>query len=128
MSVIITGVNELVSQLEKRYGKEAMKKKVDAALMKGAAVFKRELIKEFNQFKDTGSSLLEITLSTPMTVAGKRTIKVHWKGDKQRYRVIHLNEFGTVNNPNPKGKGAVARAERAARDAYQQVIKEELGR
>ncbi|WP_100373077.1 HK97-gp10 family putative phage morphogenesis protein [Bacillus sp. FJAT-45037] len=124
----IDGMDELLAELDKRYGKEAMEIKVDQALKKGAEVFESELKREFAKFKDTGASIYEITVSEPLDYGGKRTIRVHWKGPKSRYRIIHLNEFGTVQNPNPPGKGAVARAERSAREAYQRVIREELGR
>lgn len=128
MSVRVSGGPQLIKELEKRYGKKALQEKVDRALIKGAQVFERVLKQEFERFKQTGASLEEITVSSPMDYGGKRTIRVHWKGPKNRYRIIHLNEFGTVKNPNPKGKGAIARAERSAREAYQQVIKQELGR
>ncbi|MEW4223138.1 hypothetical protein [Rossellomorea marisflavi] len=128
MSVELKGVNELIKDLERIYGKGALQQRVDAALLKGAEVFKAALIKEFNRFKDTGASLEEITISEPMDFWGNRTVRIHWQGDKGRYRIIHLTEFGTVKNPNPKGKGAIAKAERSASEAYFQVIKEELGR
>ncbi|MED1603648.1 HK97-gp10 family putative phage morphogenesis protein [Alkalihalophilus marmarensis] len=124
----ISGTNELIAELEKRFGKVAMQQKVDNALKKGAEVFKKELLKEFEKFADKRGSIDEITFSEPMDYGGKRTIRVHWKGEKGRYRIIHLNEFGTVKNPNPKGKGAIARAQRNAELAYQRVIREELGR
>lgn len=128
MSVKVEGLDKLLSNLEKKYGKENMNYIVDHALKKGAEVFKSELEKEFETFKDTGASRDEIQVSAPMTVSGVRTIKVYWRGPKERYRLIHLNEFGTVRNPNPKGKGAIVRAMRNAEEAYKRVVKEELGR
>jgi len=128
MSVKVTGLNELLAGLENKYGNKNMQAVIDRALVKGGQVFKSELEKEFNSFKDKGGSIEEINVSSPMTMSGVRTIKVSWKGPKGRYRIIHLNEFGTVKNPNPKGKGAIARAMRNAEDAYRRVVKEELGR
>jgi len=127
-NVRVTGQKELIAELERRYGKVAMQKKIDAALIKGAEVFKRELEREFASWQDTGASKLEITISKPMDYGGKRTVRIHWRGDKGRYRIIHLNEWGTVKHPNPRGKGAVARAERAGAKAYIKVIAQELGR
>ncbi|MED3687293.1 hypothetical protein P4534_00340 [Peribacillus butanolivorans] len=65
-------------------------------------------------------------ISEPMWVAGVRTVKVYWRGPKERYRIIHLNEFGTVQNPNPKGKGSIARAMRNAERAYREAIKQAI--
>lgn len=122
MSVKVTGLNQLLSTLEKKYGPEAVQRISDQALKEGAKAFVRELKLQFELFKDTGGSIEEITISKPMTIAGARTIKVHWRGPKGRYRIIHLNEWGTVKNPNPKGKGAIARALRNAEKAYQAAL------
>lgn len=126
MSVEITGLNELLRTLEERYGQASMEQANDRALLSGAEVFVQELERQFERFKDTGASLREITISEPMTIKGVRTVKVYWKGPENRYRIIHLNEWGTVKNPDPKGKGAIARAMRNAAEAYREAIKESL--
>lgn len=123
MSVKMTGEKKLIAEIEKRLGKMKAQQLSDIALKKGAEVFVRELKNEFESFKDTGATIDEMTISEPMWVNGSRTIKIHWKGPKDRYRIIHLNEFGTVKNPNPKGKGAVARAMRNAEKEYRDTIK-----
>lgn len=128
MSVNITGINALINELERRLGSNRMQEINDRALKEGTKVFVRELKLQFEHFKDTGASIDEITISEPMWVRGKRTIKVHWRGPKGRYRIIHLNEWGTVKNPNPRGKGVIARALRNAEDAYRRVVRQELER
>jgi len=126
MSVKITGLNELLAELDKRLGKAKMKKLTDDALMAGAEVFVRELKRQFQTFKDTGASIDEITISEPFDYAGNRTIRIHWEGPKNRYRIIHLNEWGTVNNPNPRGKGKIAIALRNSEKAYREVVARHL--
>jgi HK97 gp10 family phage protein len=121
-NVNIKGLPKMLAGLEKQFGKEALQRVSDKALKNGADVFVEELKKEFEKFKDTGQSIEEITVSKPMWTAGARTVKVHWKGPNDRYRIIHLNEFGTVKNPNPAGKGAIARAMRNAENAYRNAI------
>jgi hypothetical protein len=128
VSVKINGEDKLIAQLEKRFGKAKVQLVSDHALRAGAKVFVRELKSQFESFKDTGASIEEITISEPMYVGGVRTIKIHWRGPKDRYRIIHLNEWGTVKNPNPKGKGAIARALRNAEQAYRQAIKTAIRR
>ena len=123
MSVRISGEKKLIAEIEKRYGQIKMQQLGDMALKKGAEVFVRELKSQFESFRDTGATIDEMTISNPMWVNGSRTIKIHWKGPKDRYRIIHLNEFGTVKNPNPKGKGAIARAMRNAEKQYRDTIK-----
>lgn len=126
MSVSIRGQKKIIEELERRYGPQHVQKVSDKALTRGAQVFVKELKSQFASFKDTGASIEEITISKPYEVSGVRTVKIHWKGPKGRYRIIHLNEWGTINNPRPRGKGAVARALRNAEDEYRRVIKQSL--
>lgn len=128
MSLNISGLNSLMRDLERRFGENHARQISDRALKEGAKVFILELKRQFQTFRDTGASIDEITLSEPMTIRGIRTIRVHWKGPKGRYRIIHLNEFGTVKNPNPRGKGAIARALRNAENEYRNAISEAIGR
>ena len=44
-----------------------------------------------------------------------------------RYAIIHLNEWGSVKNPNPRGKGAIARTMFSTEKPYKQIIKETIG-
>lgn len=123
MSVKLTGEKKLLADIEKHIGKLKVQQLSDMALKKGAEVFVSELKSQFESFKDTGATIDEMTISEPMWVNGSRTIKIHWSGPENRYRIIHLNEFGTVKNPNPKGKGAIARAMRNAEKEYRDTIK-----
>ncbi|MCM3169017.1 hypothetical protein [Peribacillus frigoritolerans] len=126
MSVKIHGEKAVMAELEKRLGKVKAQLLSDKALKQGAQVFIKELKSQFQSFKDTGASINEMTISEPMWVSGVRTIKIHWRGPKDRYRIIHLNEFGTVQNPSPRGKGAIARAMRNAESAYRNAIKKAI--
>lgn len=128
MGVSVTGNSQLERELMRRLGSQRTQQIVDRALLAGARVFVYELKSQFESFKDTGASINEITISQPVTVGGARTVKIFWRGPKGRYRVIHLNEWGTVNNPNPEGKGAIARALRNAAETYRNAIKQELRR
>jgi len=128
MSVNVTGLNKLLADLEKRLGKSKMQTISDDALKKGAKVFVQELKSQFEYFKDTGASIDEITISDPTWIGGIRTIKIHWRGPHDRYRIIHLNEWGTVKNPNPKGKGAIARAMRNSEKAYLKAVEDAVRR
>ncbi|MCA1029364.1 hypothetical protein LCM23_25465 [Cytobacillus kochii] len=126
MSVRLRGQNQVLAEIERRLGRTAMQRISDKALKRGARVFVEELKRQFESFRDKGGSIEEITISEPMTIAGTRTIKIHWRGPKGRYRIIHLNEWGTIKNPNPRGKGAIARAMRNAETAYRNAIKEAI--
>lgn len=128
LNVKVNGVEEVNRELEKRFSGKNMERILDKALLAGAAVIKKELERNFESFKDTGASKDEITISKPMTLNGTRTVVIHWSGPKKRYTIIHLNEFGTIKNPSPRGKGAVERALRAGQSEYLRVVKQEIAR
>ena len=126
MSVSISGLRELLAGLEEQFGAQHVQRISDRALSEGAQVFVTELKQQFQSFRDTGASIEEITVSEPHTVNGYRTVVIHWKGPKNRYGIIHINEWGSVKNPNPRGKGAIARALRNAEREYRKTISEVL--
>lgn len=126
MSVKIKGLPKLLNELESKLGEQAMLRISDKALMDAAKEFVKALEAEFARFKDTGASIEEITIKGPELINGVRTVTIHWRGPKGRYRIIHLNEWGTIKNPNPKGKGAIARSMRNAEKAYRNEIKKAI--
>lgn len=132
MTVEISGMSQLLTELERRVGLEAVNRLSDEALVSASQVFKETLIRELSTFSGvpgtTGATVDELQFSEPRDVNGVRTITVYWKGPKQRYRIIHLNEKGTIKNPNPAGKGAIARAVIQSERAYKQAIRERIER
>ncbi|WP_424474833.1 hypothetical protein [Oceanobacillus kimchii] len=126
MSVKIRGLDKVLNQLEQKLGEQAMQRISDKALMDAAKEFVRTLRVEFESFRDKGGSIEEITLKGPVTINRIRTVIVHWRGPKGRYRIIHLNEWGTVKNPSPRGKGAIARAMKNSEKAFRQAVRNAL--
>lgn len=98
MSVEVTGVEELERQLVSLFGRENLPQLVDPALIAGATLVAKTLKSEFVQFKDTGASIDEINIEKPSYDKGVRSIKIDWKGPKDRYKIIHLNEYGYTRN------------------------------
>lgn len=123
MSVKINGLKKLQSNLEDKVGRKQMEKIVDRALLQGAEVFVKELKRNFQSFRDTGASISEITISEPTTGPNGRQVKIHWKGPDGRYRIIHINEWGTIKNPNPRGKGKIALSLNSGKGEYRKIIK-----
>ncbi|WP_096269502.1 hypothetical protein [Paucisalibacillus globulus] len=126
MSVKIRGLDKLLNELETRLGKDGMQRISDKALIDAANEFVKTLKSEFESFKDQGYSIEEITITGPEWINNVRTVKVHWKGPHGRYRIIHLNEWGTIRNPNPRGKGAIARAMKNSEKAYRDAVRKAL--
>lgn len=126
MAVKITGLPALQEALQARYGQARMQHLADQAIYKGAEVIVKELEQNFQSFRDTGASIDEITISEPMVSAAGRRREIHWVGPDDRYRLIHINEWGTIKNPNPAGKGKVAASLEGGKKAYKRVIKKVL--
>ena len=130
MSVEIKGLPELLDTLDRRLSKEALLPIIDKALIAGAKEFVKILKEEFLIAGDKGYAkgytLEEITVTGPYWDAGIRVIRIHWRGPHDRYRLIHLNEWGTINNPNPPRKGVIARAMKRSERVYRETVKKEL--
>lgn len=126
IDIKMTGVNELLEELDRRFGKENMDRISDAALLKGAEVFVKELKASIGTSGKyaKGWTVEDTSIEGPVYIGGTKVVKVHWNGDHGRYRIIHLNEWGTVKIPNPPRKGAIARAMRNAENAYREAIKQ----
>lgn len=127
MTVKLQGLKELESELERKLGRKATNKIIDTALTVGGNAFIGVLKRDMASFKDTGASIDEVKLSKPEWVRGVRTVKVHWRGPKDRYRIIHLNEFGHYDRAgkwvNPKGKGVIENALREFNETYTRTVK-----
>ena len=130
MTIKMKGDKEIIAYLEKNYGKSATKRITDFALTKGGKKVVQIIKNNMKSFKDTGESVEETTVSKPMTINGVRTVKIHWRGPKQRYRIIHLNEYGHYDRAgkwvNTAGKGVIENAMREGRETYFRTVKEEI--
>lgn len=133
MGVKVIGAQRLINELEKKFDKEQIKSIVDEALLAGSLIFGMELRRQLKTFSDgtgysEGYTLEELTISEPLDKLGNRTITVHWKGKHERYRIIHLNEWGTIKNPKPRGKGKIAKAMALSKQAYGKAVRDVLRR
>lgn len=134
MAVKVYGVNKLLDELDNRFGKKRIDSIVDEALTNGALVFGMELRRQLKTFSDgkgwsEGYTLDELTISEPdARSGGNRSVRIYWRGSHQRYRIIHLNEWGTIQNPNPPGKGKIAKAMELSKKPYGQAIRDTIRR
>lgn len=132
-NVEIKGIPELTKQLERKYGKDAMRIKEDRALEKASDFFMEELKSEFESFKDTGASIDEMTRTKPYSKASnnQRAITIEWVGPLNRKNIIHLNEHGYTRDGTkytPRGFGVIAKTLAASKSKYREILKRELER
>lgn len=131
MSVEVKGMSQILSQLEKKFGKEKLNKATSSALKKGSEVVEKEMQEAFNSFKDTGASRNEIVVTLPRTIQGVKQIKLGWNGPKGRWRIIHLNENGYTRDGKrvtPRGYGAIRKAVASSEMKFKQTTMNELKR
>lgn len=134
MKAKLRGVKELQNELERRFGKRQMQKITDYALTKGGGVIASIIARDMRSFSDTGKSFKSTTVSKPETVGGVREVKIHWNSNVsgERYRIIHLNEYGHFDRSgkwvNTAGKGVIENAMRKGRETYFATVKSELAR
>lgn len=128
MSVKINGMDKLMAELESKLGKSAVKTLAGQAVENGGKYMLKAMKANFGSFKDTGASIEEMQLTSVETSTGKQKVTIHWKGPKKRYAIIHLNEWGTIKNPSPRGKGVVARTLQSEKATYRKTLSSTLKR
>ena len=132
MTVTLRGEQALEKTLEKRLGKRKMQRTIDRALTKGGQKVADLIQSDMQSFADTGKSARATNVTKPQTVNGTREVKINWQDSTQRWRIIHLNEYGHYDKAgkwvNTAGKGVIENAMRHGRDTYFATVKEELRR
>ena len=139
MTATLRGMKELEVELQRRFGKREMQKIIDYALTKGGGVVASIIAKDMGSFAKSGKSYKSTTVSKPETVGGVREVKIHWNSNKvsgERYRIIHLNEYGHYDRRgknagkwvDTRGKGVIENAMRKGRETYFKTVKSELAR
>lgn len=130
MRVKLRGERDLEKILAKRFGKSQMQRVVDQALIKGGEKVANIIRQNMQSFADTGKSARATNVSKPVTVNGLREVKIHWQDSTERWRIIHLNEYGHFDKAgkwvNTAGKGVIENAMRQGRNVYFATVKDEL--
>lgn len=136
MKAELKGEQDLMKQLGKRLGKRKMLRITDDALIAGgnkvASIIEKDMYSARGQ--GTGKSARATSVSKPETIAGTRTVKIHWNDGStpQRYTLIHLNEYGHFDKAgkwvNPTSKGVIENAMRQGRETYFATVKSELAK
>lgn len=106
MSVTITGVDQIIANLEKKLGKSRTTRVVNKALRKTGEIVKRDVEDAVSSYIDTGETHETVIVSNVKKGPPKQ-IQVGW-GEGSRWRLVHLNEFGYTRYGKyirPRGMG-----------------------
>ena len=135
MSVSLQGEADILRAIEAKLGKSRTTRVVNKALRDtGDDIV--EIVKDsVSSYRNTGATYDEVVKSGIKGAArGVKEIDVGWRGDKDRWRLVHLNEFGYTRfgkYVRPRGMGAVQRAADKSKETAFKKTKdglEELGR
>ena len=131
MSVEIKGDKEIIEYIQKKYGTTARQRMEQAAIKKSGNVMVDKMAEAFGPHLKTGRTNIDLNLYGPNNRIGFNRAKINWDGEFERYRVMHLNEFGHfLRNgefyTNPRRQGLIENTKRASRNEFRKAIKEEL--
>lgn len=120
------GIDEVIKALDEQFSERRSSSIQNKAVNEAAEIFKEGLAEAISVYSDTGATVGETTRSrSSIKAGGVRTARVGWNGPKQRYKLIHLNEFGYVRwgkRYNPRGMGVI----RAYIDKSQNIYMENI--
>lgn len=129
-NVEVEGIDNVLNEIERRYSQKAMQSLSETAIRKAAEMFRDELVAEFGRVSGpyrTGATERETEVHGPTKDGrGNTVFIIRWRGDDDRYRLIHINEWGTAKNPNPPLKGTIDRTMKNVESRYYARIEEEL--
>lgn len=110
MSVEVKGLDTVLKMMEERLGDRKVSQAVNKALNESGEEFKVGLAKAVSCYKDTGATEEEVVRGRASKRGGSHTVKVGWAGPKNRYKLVHLNEFGYTRwgrTYSPRGMGVI---------------------
>ena len=126
MSVKITGEADILKNIEAKLGKAKTTRVVNKALRDTGDEIVEITKDAVSSYMDTGATYDEVVRSNVKNSAlGIKEVNVGWRGDKDRWRLVHLNEFGYVRKGrfvSPRGMGKVqGAADKAKRVAFKRM-------
>jgi len=130
MTSSVQGQAEILKNIEAKLGKNRVNRVVNKTLRTtGDEVVK--IVKEsVAYYRRTGATYDEVVKSNVKNSSlGIKHIDVGWRGDMNRWRLVHLNEFGYTRfgkYVRPRGMGAVQRGADKAKDTVFKEMKEGL--
>jgi len=120
----IKGADEIVANLEKQFSERRVSSIVNKAINTAADEYTEGLAKAISSYKDTGATVDETTHGRATKNSSGRHI-----GPMQRYKLIHLNEFGYVRHGrsySPRGMGVIQGYIDGSRNQFLSNMRENL--
>lgn len=129
MSVEIKGMDEVLNKLSEKLSDRALSRAENAALKPAGELVEKEVKGAVSAFADTGAETDEVVVGKAHKVAGENIIRVGWNGPKNRYAIVHLNEFGYTRGGKhftPRGFGVLQKTYDAVKPQYKLIVMDGL--
>ncbi|EOI53385.1 hypothetical protein [Enterococcus gilvus] len=130
-NVEFRGVQETLQSLEKSLGINKTKNITRKAINSGAEIVEKKLQTDMLVFKDKGYTIDEVVRKNATYRNYKAEAEIGWNGPHQRYRLIHLNEWGYTRNGRqikPRGFGVITKSLKNSEPLYFETVASEVKR
>ncbi|MDT2648032.1 hypothetical protein P7D50_09505 [Enterococcus dongliensis] len=128
-NVEIKGVSETLRSLEKKFGEKKVRTITRKAINEGTSEVEEQMKWAMLSFKDTGATIDEVVRTMATYKNYNAEAEIGWNGPRQRYRLIHLNEWGYTKNGRqikPRGFGVITRSLKSSEKLYLNAVAREL--
>lgn len=125
----ISGVKELENAINQNFIGSKAKRIRKEALNAGGALIVKQLKENLEPFKDKGYTIDEIVKTNPRSSNDIEQLQIGWNGPHERWRIIHLNEFGYTKmgkQYTPKGFGAINKTIKESENEYFAAVAERM--
>nr|DAZ56797.1 MAG TPA: tail component [Caudoviricetes sp.] len=128
-NVDFKGVNETLRAMENRLGDKKVRSIARKAINSGAEKVEKRLQSDMLVFKDTGYTIDEVVRKNATYKNYNTEAEIGWNGPHQRYRLIHLNEWGYTRNGRqikPRGFGVITKSLKNSEPVYLSTVEMEV--
>ncbi|UNF76217.1 HK97 gp10 family phage protein [Lactiplantibacillus plantarum] len=128
VTVKFKGVDEVINKLAEKFSPAKLSRIENDALRVAGRRVAVELKNAVASYRDTGQTVLQVSVGNPHSRGGVRTIKIGWHAGS-RWRLVHLNELGYTRfgkTYHPRGMGKVQGAFDSSRGPAKALEEAEL--
>lgn len=125
----IKGIDALQKAITEAYSGTKARKIQREAVNSGADLVVEKLKENFEGFNLTGYSQEEIMHSNAKATGETVQAKIGWNGSHERWRLVHLNEFGYTKSGKqytPKGFGVIVKTVDETKEDYLREVERGL--
>lgn len=129
ISFSFSGLEELEKAITEAYSGTKARAIRKEALNAGGDLVVETLKQNFEAFKDKGYSQAEIMRTNARTSNDVESLRIGWNGPHNRWRIVHLNEFGYTRNGRqytPRGFGVIEKTVRESQRDYFDTIEKKM--